>query len=164
MQVPKIQLTPFDIITPFVNSVDLWEACYYHVQLQRGLLGQISKDFEHVCKLDKSVITEETCRNCAKIQVHEYTSAAESIIYEKKSWEPPRDINGYQRDVNDAWKFTSLWPSCINRAKETKTNPNCECIDIIMTCKNPQCQYSDKVVTHLNCQECPHRIERKCNV
>jgi len=154
------------------SFIHIWEPCPQHMVTQIvGFKNQLI--LQHTCALDYSIISPircETCPHRVEPQIKSTPSLKikitdEFITYEKEQdWEPPRDINGYQRDPDNAWKFTSLWPQCTDRIQETKKFSACGCIDIIMTCKNPQCQYSDKVVTHLNCQECPHRIERKCNV
>ena len=37
-----------------------------------------------------------------------------AIVYAKREgdWEPPRDINGYVRDPDNAWRFLPLWLPC----------------------------------------------------
>jgi hypothetical protein len=56
------------------------------------------------------------------------------ILYEKESWEPPRDIEGYKRDPNNPFCFYSLWPDCLSRELFILHNDACHCARIVMQC------------------------------
>jgi hypothetical protein len=80
-----------------------------------------------------------------------------TIVYEREEGEPPRDINGYQRDPDNPLRFTPLWPDCRLRHPTAVRFANCGCIDVIMRCNNPALpRFADRV-KHTTCQECPQR-------
>ena len=80
-----------------------------------------------------------------------------TIVYEQQEGEPPRDINGYQRDPDNPFRFTPLWSDCRLRHQTAVRFANCGCIDVIMRCNNPALpQFADRV-KHTTCQECPQR-------
>ena len=82
-----------------------------------------------------------------------------SIVYEKGEgeWEPPRPINGYVRDPNNAWRFLPLWLPCSLRHASAVRLVNCGCVEIIMRCNNPACHLFADRVGHAACKTCPHR-------
>ena len=83
-----------------------------------------------------------------------------AIIYAKAEgdWEPPRDINGYQRDPLDPFRFTPLWPVCCLRGGIAVRLVLCGCIEIIMRCQNPKSPHFVDRVTGEKCQGCAVRI------
>jgi len=79
-----------------------------------------------------------------------------TIIYEQGG-EPPLDINGYQRDPNNAFRFTPLWPECHLRHTIGIRYAKCGCINVIMRCNNPDApQFVDRV-KYEQCQACEVR-------
>lgn len=82
-----------------------------------------------------------------------------TIVYEKEdgNWEPPRDINGYQRDPNDSWRFVPLWKPCRLRHQVGVRYANCGCIGIIMRCNHPASHHFGNRLAHTDCDGCPHR-------
>jgi hypothetical protein len=82
-----------------------------------------------------------------------------TIVYEKQEgeWEPPKDIDGYERDPENPWRFKPLWPLCCLRHQIGVRFANCGCIGVIMRCSNPQAtKYLDRV-SHHDCEQCPFR-------
>jgi len=79
-----------------------------------------------------------------------------SIVYEHEegTWEPPRDIRGYQRDSENSWRFTPLWPKCLLRFPQGHRSKNCGCIQVTMKCLAPGSELSDTEVTYIQCQQC----------
>jgi hypothetical protein len=79
-----------------------------------------------------------------------------SIIYPRADddWEPPANINGYVRDPESGWRFLPLWPRCTLRMQSAFLKANCGCIDIKMTCNNPQAPTFGQPVPHTTCQTC----------
>ena len=80
-----------------------------------------------------------------------------AIVYEKDGWELPREIDGYQRDPNNAWRFIPLWPICALRHQTAVRFANCGCINVVMRCNNPQCDLFVQRVGHTQCETCPNR-------
>jgi len=82
-----------------------------------------------------------------------------SIVYEQEEgeWEPPRDINGYQRDPENPWRFTPLWPKCMKRKPIGKRTKSCGCIQVEMKCVHFKSELIGESVTHKQCQQCPVR-------
>lgn len=78
---------------------------------------------------------------------------------ETDDWEPPRQIEGYQRDPENKWRFTPLWPKCIYHAGGGVRYANCGCIGIVMRCNNPAApQFADRVDCAI-CTACKLRAE-----
>jgi hypothetical protein len=80
-----------------------------------------------------------------------------TIVYEKDGWEPPREIEGYQRDPENAWRFLPLWNICALRHQIAVRYANCGCIGIITRCNNPQCSVFMQRVSHNQCNQCDKR-------
>jgi hypothetical protein len=83
-----------------------------------------------------------------------------TIVYEKEEseWEPPREINGYQHDPQDSWRFTPLWKPCALRHVVAVRYANCGCIGVIMRCNNPEAPLFVDRVSHTDCASCPKRV------
>jgi hypothetical protein len=79
-----------------------------------------------------------------------------SLVYPKKGWEPPPEVEGYQRDPGNAWRFLPLWPPCQTRARMLKMK-KCGAYNVVMACTNGQCEHNQNVVTLQICQNCPLR-------
>jgi hypothetical protein len=84
-----------------------------------------------------------------------------TIVYEKEQghWEPPRDINGYQRDPENSWRFIPLWKPCALRHQVGVRYANCGCINIIMRCGHPKCPKFGDRVSHTDCADCLLRTQ-----
>ena len=82
-----------------------------------------------------------------------------SIVYEQEEgeWEPPRDIKGYQRDSENPWRFTPLWPKCSRRFPKGHRSENCGCIQVTMKCLDLDSGLNGEEVTYEQCQQCPVR-------
>lgn len=82
-----------------------------------------------------------------------------TIVYAKEDgdWEPPRDISGYERDVNDPWMFHPLWPECIRQHGIAMRKSACGCINIVMRCNNRQAPHFRDVLEHTDCLACEYR-------
>lgn len=80
------------------------------------------------------------------------------IEYEKKGWEPPAEIQGYQRDPENKWRFLSIWPKCKFRLPgftslmcgKIKARPRCGCLG---------CPLVSQIVTLEDCQKCTLKVE-----
>jgi hypothetical protein len=72
---------------------------------------------------------------------------------------PPPEINGYQRDFDDPWRFYPLWKECVMRIHGTSRNRQRGSINVRMICNHPECQYAGKYVTVLECETCSYRLE-----
>lgn len=85
------------------------------------------------------------------------------IVYEKEEgdWEPPQDINGYERDSHDPWRFIPLWPPCAMRHQIGVRYASCGCIGIVMRCNHPRHPKHTDRVGHEDCQTCPFRKSEK---
>jgi len=84
-----------------------------------------------------------------------------AIVYaqEEGDWEPPRDINGYQRDPENPWRFIPLWPKCLRRMPKGTRTKRCGCLQLTMVCDNPASELHTKTVTDAECQQCPVRAQ-----
>lgn len=83
-----------------------------------------------------------------------------SLVYPKKGWEPPPEVEGYKRDPGNAWRFIPLWPDCVTRARMLQMK-RCGSYNVTMVCTNQQCQYAQNPVTLQICQSCPLRQASK---
>jgi hypothetical protein len=85
-----------------------------------------------------------------------------TIVYEREDerWEPPPEINGYERDANDDHTFHPLWPPCTLRHQMAVRFPACGCINVIMRCNNPRSQHFAARVSYVYCLNCEHRQEK----
>ena len=83
------------------------------------------------------------------------------IVYEQEegNWEPPKDIQGYQRDSENPWRFVPLWLKCLKRIPKGKRSKGCGCIQIEMFCDNDEVDLHKQKVTYQQCQFCERRIE-----
>jgi hypothetical protein len=81
---------------------------------------------------------------------------AGSLVYTPTS-EPPPPIRGYVRDAANPWKFIPQWVPCVTRYQAVVHNRKLGSIDVRMTCNNPNCEYTGKVVTDRMCKNCPYR-------
>ena len=76
-----------------------------------------------------------------------------AIVYENNG-DPPLEINGYQRDLENPFRFTSLWPECSLRHGVGVRYVKCGCINVIMRCNNPASPNFADRVKHTECQQC----------
>lgn len=85
-----------------------------------------------------------------------------SIVYkqEEGDWEPPRRLKGYRRDPKNEWRFTPLWPRCLQRLPQGHHSEKCGCIQITMTCVNLDSELNREKVSHKQCQHCPVRADQ----
>jgi hypothetical protein len=81
-----------------------------------------------------------------------------TILYLEREgdwFEPPREINGYQRDPNDEFRFLPLWPQCVLRVGLAVRYARCGCIEIIMRCNNLKSPHLADRVKWEQCRDCP---------
>lgn len=80
------------------------------------------------------------------------------IEYEKRGWEPPAEIEGYERDPENKWRFLSIWPTCKFRLPgflslmcgKIKARPRCGC---------QGCPFFSKIVSLEDCRTCTFKGE-----
>jgi len=87
-----------------------------------------------------------------------------SIVYErrKEDWEPPKDVEGFQRDQDDPWKFVSQWPECCHRSVQSNFAAGCGFVRLRMACTHPDLNIADGQLTYQKCCQCLKReIEEK---
>jgi hypothetical protein len=72
----------------------------------------------------------------------------------EKDWEPPPNINGYQRDTKNRWLFRRVWVSCSHRA-ETIVRKICGAVNVLAICCCPECPAYQKKVKVADCKNCP---------
>jgi hypothetical protein len=122
------------------------------------------------------IVSIETCKKCSerdtdfqlKLKKPELLQDG-TIIYKKDEtdWEPPPSPPGYKRKSNDpkspdAWVLIPEQPFCIYVEFEKKKSNACGCEKYSLFCTR---EGQRILLRHKEtCQECPHRIERKCNV
>ncbi len=75
------------------------------------------------------------------------------IIYPKRGWEPPPDIEGYERDPNDLWRFKCVWPACKFR-HTVQVMRQCGSIDFDTNCQCKQCPLYRTEVKLTDCRSC----------
>lgn len=83
-----------------------------------------------------------------------------SLIYPKKGFEPPPPIEGYVRDPGNKWKFIPIWPDCSTRARMLQLK-QCGAYNVIMVCKNAECDKAQLPLAITDCQGCPFRQASK---
>ncbi len=79
------------------------------------------------------------------------------IVYsteDEGGWELPREIDGYRRDANNAYRFIPLWQPCKWRLAQGMRTPACGCINVLLQCIHPEVT---KGVRYTECENCPHR-------
>jgi hypothetical protein len=79
------------------------------------------------------------------------------VEYAKKGWEPPPDLDGYERDPGNAWRFLPKWPACKKRI-QTVNMKSCGAINVLTVCANDKCEHKQKEVTFAICSACPLRV------
>lgn len=79
------------------------------------------------------------------------------VEYAKKGWEPPPELDGYQRDPGNAWRFIPIWPPCRKRIQTTSMK-SCGAMSVLTVCANDQCEHKQKQVTYAICAACPLRV------
>jgi len=79
------------------------------------------------------------------------------VEYAKKGHEPPPDLDGYQRDPGNAWKFLPLWPKCKKRI-QTQSMKQCGALAILTVCANGDCPLKQQQVTFAQCSSCEHKV------
>lgn len=78
-----------------------------------------------------------------------------SIIYPKKGHEPPPDLDGYQRDPGNYWRFTPLWQSCAWRLQNQFLKA-CGAVGILSICTHPEGPTeNNREVQFSQCCSCP---------
>ncbi len=82
-----------------------------------------------------------------------------SIVYEQEEgeWEPPRNLKGYKRDLENPFRFTPLWPKCVKRFPRPYRSESCCCVQVNMKCLYRQSKWFDEDVTYQQCQQCSVR-------
>lgn len=80
------------------------------------------------------------------------------VEYARKGAEPPPDLDGYQRDPGNSWKFLPLWPVCKRRI-QTQSLKQCGAIAILTVCANGDCPLRQQEVTFDQCTQCPHKVQ-----
>jgi len=68
--------------------------------------------------------------------------------------EEPREINGYQRDPTDAFRFLPLWRECLLRHGIAVRYAACGCVEVIMRCNNPAATEFGTRLTWEQCRDC----------
>ena len=79
-----------------------------------------------------------------------------SIAYQRQDGAIPDEIDGFQRDPENAFRFVPMWESCKLRALGTRAKEN-GCIDIAAACNNPEAKQFGRPVKCVECQVCPVR-------
>lgn len=75
-----------------------------------------------------------------------------SMLYKKRGVEPPPDLDGYNRDPQNFWRFIPKWNQCDFR-NQTEFVRRCGSIGLISLCTHPEGQ--GKEVTYTVCAKCP---------
>lgn len=89
-----------------------------------------------------------------------------TIVYDKidGQWEPPRDITGYIRDSEDAWRFRPIiWKDCVFRDVNYFQRKSCGCLDAKYTCLNQSSPTYKQEIQHKTCENCPFLIDNSQN-
>ncbi len=78
------------------------------------------------------------------------------IVYPKKGFEPPPDIEGYKRAPGNPWHFQPLWPDCDHRRRLLQMK-KCGAYSVTMVCACADCPLVQKLIGIKDCENCPHR-------
>jgi hypothetical protein len=81
-----------------------------------------------------------------------------SVLYAKSGFEPPPELDGYERDPDNAWRFIPKWPECKKRI-QTPLVKQCGAVTILSVCAHSKCPLKQLQVSVSDCQDCPFRIE-----
>jgi len=84
-----------------------------------------------------------------------------TVIYaeEFEGQTPPPEINGYVRSPDDSFRFLPQWDECQMRIIGLRYNRVTGAINITMICNHPECKYSGRRLTVLECRSCEQRLE-----
>ncbi len=79
-----------------------------------------------------------------------------SLEYQKKSdnFEPPKHIDGYQRDKENDHLFLPVWKSCVVRHFNLSSKSVCNCVDVIARCGK-----TFQIVKCADCDQCEYRVK-----
>lgn len=80
-----------------------------------------------------------------------------SIEYARKGHEPPPNLDGYERDKGNPWRFVPLWPKCKKRIQTQSLKP-CGAISILTVCANGECPFKQQQVSFAQCSACECRV------
>lgn len=82
-----------------------------------------------------------------------------SLIFEHDSdeWEPPKDIEGYERDPNNLWRFISSWAVCCHREVTGYQLHDCGCVHLDIMCRHPNVDTTNQRVKLQQCKQCLKR-------
>lgn len=73
-------------------------------------------------------------------------------------WEPPSPIDGYVRDAVNHGLYRPVWKSCQHRYFSLKIKENCQCVDVVAKCGNPQASVVDEFIECEICDRCLERV------
>lgn len=79
------------------------------------------------------------------------------VEYAKKGWEPPPDLDGYDRDTGNAWRFIPKWPPCKKRIQTTSMK-SCGAMSVLTVCANDKCPLKQQQVSFAQCAACQFRV------
>lgn len=79
------------------------------------------------------------------------------VEYAKKGWEPPPDLDGYERDPGNAWRFLPKWTPCKKRI-QTVSMKSCGAMSVLTVCANDKCPLKQQQVSFAQCSACQFRV------
>ena len=131
------------------------------VSILTGTLGAITSTREQKAKRPTGTLPARFPRRgraSIKAAIRPMTSTWFALaLTTRRSSEPPRDIDGYQRDPTNAWRFLPLWPVCPMRLATGVRLLNYGCVGVIMRCNHPQASTFSQQVSYPQCETCRSR-------
>lgn len=178
-------LPPCNRRSPYRATAHSPVVIYCKPPLDKLKLLSASEAIKNAELFKTNIVTIETCQNCQErsenfqlvlkpATIEKPVKQPEllqdgTIIYQKDvtDWEPPPAPPGYKRKSDDpkskdAWILIPEQPFCIYVEFEKKAAASCGCERY-----NLICTHEGKRILLLQketCQECPYRVEQKCNV
>jgi len=78
------------------------------------------------------------------------------VFLPKKGSRPPGPIQGYRQNKEDPWLFHSLYGRCKHRVLD---RVEYDCRSCGRGVKYYRCEFYKKIITFLDCHQCPDREE-----
>ncbi len=81
------------------------------------------------------------------------------VEYARKGHEPPPELDGYDRDSGNPWRFIPKWPKCKKRIQTQSMKP-CGALSILTVCANGDCPLKQQIVSFAQCNACQFKVQQ----
>lgn|SRR5574340_283925 len=116
--------------------------CEYRKLVNIGKWLETKTPIFRCLRLQQDNIDFETCRMCtySKVastpaEIKQFTPHEDRTVeYVPKDWEPPKLMEGYERDPDNPYVLRSIWPNCKYLELKFKPTKACGCLTLDAQC------------------------------